>query len=119
VVREARHRGRRRCTPEERLGPIEGYRRGGETIAEYCARHSIAVSALTKWVVHFDAGGASALVDRPNPRNQGGRSRGHDSPEERRAALEALERSGMPLREFARTWGVRSPMPHADKGAPE
>ncbi len=99
-------RVRRRCTPEERLGLIEGYRRGGETIAEYCARHSISVSALTKWMVRFDAGGASELVDRPNPRNQGGRSRGHYAPEERRAALEAFERSGMPLREFARTWGV-------------
>jgi len=119
VVREARRRGRRRCTPEERLGLIEGYRRGGETIAEYCARHSISVSALTKWMVRFDAGGASALVGRPNPRNQGGCSRGNDSTEERRAALEALERSGMPLREFARTRGGRFPMPHAHKGVPE
>ncbi len=97
---------RRRCTAQERLGLIEGYRRGGETIAAYCARHSISVSALTKWMVRFDAGGAAALEDRPNRRNLGGRSRGPYTPEERRTTLEAFERSGMPLREFARVWGV-------------
>jgi transposase InsO family protein len=97
---------RRHRTPEERLELIQGYRREGGRVADYGARHGVSESALRKWMARYAAQGPEGLVDQPNPRNHGGRSRGRYSPEERRAILEALERSGMRVRDFARTWGV-------------
>lgn len=97
---------RRRHTPAERLALIEGFRHAKVSLSEYCAQHAISVSSVRKWMARLASGGSAALADRPNPRNAGGRSRGHYTPDERRATLEALERSGMSQRDFARTWGV-------------
>jgi len=40
------------------------------------------------------------------PRKPGGRYRGHYTPEERRATVEAYHKAGLTLEAFARTWGV-------------
>jgi transposase InsO family protein len=102
----ARADRRRHRTPEERLELIQGYEREGGRVSDYGARHGVSESALRKWMARYAAEGVEGLSDLPNPRNQGGRSRGRYSPEERRAILEALEKSGMRVRDFSRTWGV-------------
>ena len=40
------------------------------------------------------------------PRKPGGRYRGHYTPDERRATVEAYQKAGLTLDAFARTWGV-------------
>ena len=99
-------RARRRFTARERLELVEGCRRSGIRAEIYAESRGISGAALRRWMVRHARGGAAALEDRPNPRNLHGRSRGRYSPEERRAILEALAKSGMPVREVARTWGV-------------
>ena len=99
-------RKRRNYTSVERLEMVTSYQREGGRVEDFAARRGVSSPSLRNWLKAFAVGGAAALEPKPNRRNQGGRSRGQYSPDERRAIVEAFQRSGLGQREFARTWGV-------------
>lgn len=96
----------RRFAAEEKRSYVEAYVRSGKKIRAFCAEHGLSTASLCKWRRQMREGGVAALGPRSNPRNARGRTRRPYGAEERRQAVEALEKSGRTLREFARLWGV-------------
>jgi transposase InsO family protein/transposase-like protein len=104
VAEHPRHR--RQFTSAERLELVTSFVRDGGRFEDFVRTRDVSAVSLRKWVRAFEQGGAGALETKPNRRNGNGRSRGYYSPEERRAILEAYEKSGLGQRQFARTYGV-------------
>ena len=97
---------RRHCTAAERVALVKKFESGRFDREEFCAANGLSLCTLGKWLKRYRENGEAGLTDRPNPRNTKGRSRGWYSADERRAALEAYGKSGLPQREFARVWGL-------------
>lgn len=96
----------RRYGRAEKLALIERYESSGMRMREFCAERRLSTKSLCDWRRAFARGGEAALSERPNPRNRrGARGRQHTS-EERRAAVEAFEKSGLSRADFAATFGV-------------
>lgn len=82
----------------------------GETMAVFCKRHGVSTATVCAWKRALRAHGEAGLVPREPRRNASGRTGRVRSADERRAAVEAFERSQMKVDDFARTFGV-SPSP--------
>lgn len=105
---EERSRGNtsRRYGVEERKRLLAELEQSDETQAAFCARHHVSTATICAWKRGFRTQGEAALAPRESRRNPSGKSGRWRSPEERRAAIEAFERSGMTTETFARTYGV-------------
>jgi transposase InsO family protein len=75
-------------------------------MAAFCARHHVSTATICAWKRGLRAQGEAGLMPREPRRNPSGRSGRTRSPEERRLAIEAFERSEMTIDAFARTYGV-------------
>ena len=94
---DARHSSGRRYTPAERLALLQQLDASGLTVAEFARTVEVSSSTLYGWT----RGRTNARqVKRTNKRGR------HYTPEERRATVEAFERSGLSQVAFAKVWGV-------------
>lgn len=99
-------RPRKRFTPAERRELYAAWQHSGLKASEFATqRGGVNAASLYAWQRRVRAGD-SELQDTPNPRNKSGRSRGRYAAEERRAIIEAFEKSGMGQRDFAAAWGL-------------
>ena len=77
---------------------------------EFCTRVGVSTATLCKWRRAHATGGDEALQDRPSRRNSVKRTPARSyTPEERREAVEAFQKSGRTQSDFARVWGVPAP----------
>lgn len=97
--------GRRYGVPE-RKALLAEWEQSTETMVVFCSRHGISTATLCKWRRLLGAHGEAGLVPREPRRNADGHTGRQRSPEERRQAVEAYERSQMTVDDFARTYGV-------------
>lgn len=77
----------------------------GESLAAFCSRHGVSTATICAWRKRLRTQGEQGLVAREPRRNPSGRHGHVRSPDARRAAVQAYERSGMTLEVFARTYG--------------
>jgi transposase InsO family protein len=96
----------RRFTVAEKLDLMRAYEASGKTIEDFCRANGVTSASLCKWRRQFASGGRDALEPKPRPGNRTGRHRRPYTPEERRQAIEAYEKSGLPLSVFTVMWGV-------------
>ena len=96
---------RRVFTEAEQRRAVQRYDRANVSIAQSARQQDLNPSVLRRWIELYgtlpNTGGR-----RPNPRNQGGRSRGAYTPEERRLAVERYTAAQIPQGIFARLFGV-------------
>ena len=90
--------GRRRYTAAERRELLAAFERSGKTAAEFCRTRSVHPTTLNGWRRQARAGGLPKKKKRCV----------NYTPAQRRAAVEAFERSGRTRGEFAALWGVSS-----------
>lgn len=96
----------RRYDVSERKRLLAELAQSGETMATFCARHHVSTATICAWRRGLRARGEEGLVPREPGRNPSGKHGRMRSPEERRQAIEAFDRSKMTLDAFARTYGV-------------
>ena len=96
VARDSR--GRRRFSASERRELLAALLSSGQTVAEFATARGLKASTLHTWVRKAQRTGRRAKGVRPRY-----------TPEQRRAAIEAYERSGRTIGEFAALWGVSDP----------
>jgi transposase InsO family protein len=101
----ASRRGRRYSASEKRA-LLEELSRTDETQEAFCARRGVSTASMSAWKRAVRERGEAGLEPVESRRNPSGKSGRWRSPEERRAAVEAFERSQMTLQDFARTYGV-------------
>jgi transposase-like protein len=75
-------------------------------MAAFCARHHVSTATICAWKRGLRSQGEAGLVPREPRRNPSGKHGRTRSPEERRQAIEAFDRSKMTIDAFARTYGV-------------
>ena len=102
----ARGNTSRRYPPAERRALLDELARSGETLAVFCARKQVSTATICAWRRALRAHGEAGLIPREPRRNADGHTGRQRDPEERRNAVEAFQRSGLKLEQFARTWGV-------------
>jgi transposase len=91
----------------EKLAVLREHEASGEELRPFCARVGVSTATLCKWRRLYAEGGEAALADRPNPRNGVKRAaRRRFTADQRRETVEAYEKSGMTLADFAVLWGV-------------
>ena len=110
----AQHGGRhggnmsRRYSASEKRALVEEFEQSDESFGDFCGRKHVSSASLCKWRRALRERGMAGLQPGPNPRNSK-RHVGHvRTPEERRQAVEALSKSGLSQKQFARVWGVSS-----------
>lgn len=99
-------RRRRAFSAREKQVLLESLEESGQMPEDFSQTRDVSAASLRKWRAAYAQGGIEALEPKWNQRNPKGRTRGHYSPEERFAAVDAFERSGMGQHDFARAWGV-------------
>jgi transposase InsO family protein len=103
-----RHGGNmsRRYSAAEKRALVEEFEQSEETFGDFCSRHHVSSASLCKWRRALRERGAAGLEAGCNPRNSKGHIGRVRTPEERRQAVEALSKSGLSQKQFARVWGV-------------
>ena len=97
----------KRYSAAEKLAVLREHEASGEEHRPFCARVGLSTATLCKWRRLYAEGGEAALADRPNPRNGvKGAARRRFTSDQRRQMVEAYEKSGMTLADFAVLWGV-------------
>lgn len=86
---------------------LRAYAASGRGMREWCAKQGISTATLCAWRRAWSRGGMEALSPQPRPRRRasGGPHRQY-TPEERRAGIEAYQRSGLTQGAFCALWGV-------------
>lgn len=95
----------KRYSASARKALLDELAASGETMDAFCSRHGVSTATICAWRKRLRAEGEQGLVSREPRRNPSGKHGPHRSPDARRAAVEAYERSGMTLEDFARTYG--------------
>ena len=96
----------RRYSVPERKALLRELEASGETMAIFCARHAVSTATICKWRRALREHGEAGLTPREPRRNAMGRTGRVRSADERRAAVEAFDKSKMLMQDFARTYGV-------------
>ena len=96
----------RRFTVAEKARAAAAYEDSGDTIEEFCRANGVTSASLCKWRRQFASGGRSGARAEAAPGNRTGRTRRPYTPEERRQAIEAYEKSGLSVELFTELWGV-------------
>lgn len=96
----------RRYSVAERKELLDELARTGETLDTFCTRHGVSTATICTWRRRLRTEGEAGLVPREPRRNADGHTGRQRSPDERRAAVEAFQRSSMKVDAFARTYGV-------------
>jgi len=102
----ARSSSARRYGVEERRALLAAYAQSGQSIDAFCAEHRVSTATLCKWRRAVAERGAAGLVPQESRRNAQGRTGPPRPAEERRAVIEAYQRAGLTIHDFARTWGI-------------
>jgi transposase InsO family protein len=99
---------RKRYTPEEKRALVAEYESSDAKMVDFCAQRGVSTPSLCTWRKRLRIEGDRGLAARPNARNVSGPHRGAFSytPEQRRAAVEAFQKAGETITDFARVWGV-------------
>jgi transposase InsO family protein/transposase-like protein len=100
------HGSGKRYGAEERRRLLSELAASGESLRLFCERHGVTSATICKWKREVRAHGDAGLVAREPRRNPTGKTGRCRSAEERRAAVEAYQRSGMSCVDFGRTYGV-------------
>jgi len=86
---------------------LRDFEREGGNQRDFCLRHGFNTNTFNSWWCRYKLLGEKGL----QKQCMVGRHEGSWSPDERRAAVEAYQKSGMDLSDFSRTWGVgRGPL---------
>jgi len=98
---------RRRHSREERSRLIAAWRETEETQQAFCSRLGITLGTFKGWirVERRAADGAAASREGQSGRRSRRPHRIY-TPEERRAAVEAFQKTSLPIKDFCLTWGV-------------
>lgn len=97
----------RRFTPEEKLALMKAYETAGMTMLDFCVQHGVTTKSLCDWRRNYAALGEAGLMDKPNPRNSKGcNTQRRFTPDQKREAVEAWQKSGMTKDRFSIVWGV-------------
>ena len=98
---------RRRFTAEQKQAILKAYDAWGGTMADFSAAQGVSSTSLCAWRRAFQAHGTQGLVGgrgKPGPRPA--RHQGPYPPAARQQAVEAYQKSGIPLGDFAKVWKV-------------
>jgi transposase InsO family protein/transposase-like protein len=98
--------GLKTYTVAEKLAHMRAYDVWEGAMEAFCAQAGVTSASLCKWRRQYATLGEAGLAPQENPRNAAGTSRRAYTPEERRAAVEAWQKSGMAVYDFAKVWGV-------------
>jgi len=98
--------GLKTYTVAEKLALMRAYDAWEGPMEAFCGQAGVTSASLCKWRRQYAAEGEAGLAPQENPRNAAGTSRRAYTPEERRAAVEAWQKSGMAVYDFAKVWGV-------------
>lgn len=91
---------------------LRDFEREGGNQSDFCLRHGFNTHTFNSWWSRYRIVGEKGL----QKQYLRGQHEGSWSPDERRAAVEAYQKSGMSLSDFARTWGVgRGPLKKWDQ----
>ena len=104
-LKSPKRRKRQTFSDAQRRAHVEAFEQSGQTQTAYCREQGFSASCLLRWrsAVHEESKPAEAR--RCGKASQTARHRIF-SPEERRQAVEAFEKSGLTRESFCRTWGV-------------
>ncbi len=97
---------RRIHTGAEKLAILNELNEAGATVHAVAARHGIERSTIWAWKRRLAERGPAGLEPGRGTRTGLSRKHGPYTPEERRAAVESCQKSGILIGDFARTWGV-------------
>lgn len=95
-------RRRRRYSLEERTALLRTFHDSGLPVAQFCRREGVGADTLYRWL----RGGGKRTKGQASRRSDGRAANASYSADQKRTALEALERSGRKLADFALLWGV-------------
>jgi len=97
-----------RFTAEQKQAVVKAHETWQGTVQAFCEAHGISVASLYLWQRAFKTHGAQGLErgghKASSPRRA--RHKGPYSPEQRQKAVEAFQKSGMALKDFAKVWKV-------------
>lgn len=99
---------RRNWTAEQRTEILERFKASGLGRKEFCEREGVPTTTLFLWMQREGMRPASRKRE-PGKRVaefRTGRKTGPYAPDERKLAVEAYLKSGIPIADFARTWGI-------------
>ncbi len=97
---------RKRYSPEQRKALLSELEASSESQGDFCLRHGVSRASISLWKRAVRTHGEGGLFPRESRRNPTGRSGRARSADERRAAVEAFDRAGVSVADFARTFGV-------------
>jgi len=93
-------------TVQDKIQMIRRFEAEGAPIRDFCGRVGVSTSSFCRWLKAYKAQGEAGLEPAENSRNTGHKHHGPHSPDARRQAVEAFQKSGMGFEDFARLWGV-------------
>ena len=100
-------RRRRRFSDADKLYLVEEYQRRRQSVADYCREQDLGEGNFRRWLK--EAGLAPHSSPRRAKKKTKAKRRRHFTPEEKRAAVEAFERSELTQQDFSATWGLSVP----------
>ena len=98
--------GVRHLGDAQRRALVAAWRKSGQNAQAFAAQQGLKASTLYGWSHQLGRPGAAGRQSQAGVRNRSGKTRRPYSAEERRAAVETYQRSGLRQRDFARVWGV-------------
>ena len=108
VGQAAKPTRQRRFDPVQKHELLRVFEDWEGTMNEFCARHQVSSTSLCAWRRAYRTHGAEGLKPGPDGRTVGRKARhmGPYRPEQRQQAVEAFQKSGQPLKQFAKLWKV-------------
>jgi len=93
-------------TVQDKIQMIRRFEAEGAPIRDFCSRVGVSTASFCRWLKAYKAQGEAGLEPAENPRNTGHTHHGPHSPDARRQAVEAFQKSGIGFEDFARLWGI-------------
>jgi transposase InsO family protein len=100
--------GRPQYTPEHRKAVLEALAAWKGTRKAFCAEHKVPTVTLWQWQKDAKGGQGRTKPKAAKATKKGARKQTSYTPEQRRKAVEAFNRSGQTLDNFGKAWGINA-----------